>query len=65
MRSDGDLGGTIRYVLNNPVRAGLVGRVEEHPFFASRVYTREELIEFVYSDHYGVVRLKPAPHKIL
>ena len=63
MRHDGDVWGTIRYILHNPVRAGLVERVEDYPFFGSQTYTRQELIELAYADYYGVVRLKPDPHK--
>ena len=35
------------YILGNPIRARLVERVEDYPFWGSTVYGREELIEFV------------------
>ena len=34
-----------RYILNNPLRAGLVGDVREHPFVGSERYTIEEILE--------------------
>jgi REP-associated tyrosine transposase len=37
------------YVLGNPIRAGLVERVEDYPFWGSSLYRREELIEYVSS----------------
>ena len=33
-----------KYVLRNPVRAGLVRRVEDYPFAGSRVYSTEEIL---------------------
>ena len=36
---------TVGYVLRNPVRAGLVRRVGEHPFAGSDVYSPQELEE--------------------
>ena len=37
------------YILGNPIRAGLVERVEDYPFWGSALYSREQLIEFVSS----------------
>jgi REP element-mobilizing transposase RayT len=37
-----------RYIVENPVRAGLVTSVKEYPFIGSAKYTRDELIEWVY-----------------
>ena len=37
----------IAYILANPVRAGLVSRMEDYPFMGSARYTLEELIEMV------------------
>jgi REP element-mobilizing transposase RayT len=34
-----------RYILENPVRAGLVQRVEDYPFAGSLVYSLSELLE--------------------
>jgi putative transposase len=36
-----------RYILENPVRARLVGSVEDYPFVGSFECTRQELIEYV------------------
>ncbi|MBI4887691.1 MAG: transposase [Acidobacteria bacterium] len=36
-----------RYILENPVRAGLVRRVEDYPFLGSSVYTVEQILEAV------------------
>ena len=35
----------IRYILENPVRSGLVRHVTEYPYVGSQRYTREQLIE--------------------
>jgi putative transposase len=40
---------TIRYVLENPVRKGMVNHPREYPFLGSGEYTLEELLEFAYS----------------
>ena len=39
-----------RYVLENPVRAGLVTRVQDYPFLGSDVYTVEQVLEAVQMD---------------
>src|SRR5687768_6140508 len=36
----------IRYVLENPIRAGLVSDVSEYPFIGSSEYSIEQLIDF-------------------
>jgi putative transposase len=36
----------VRYVLENPLRAGLAQRVADYPFIGSTEYTVEELLEF-------------------
>jgi putative transposase len=41
-----------RYILENPVRAGLVSRVEDYPFVGSLVYELREILE-------AVAELKP------
>jgi len=38
-----------RYILENPVRAGLAGAIEEYPFVGSFVYTLPELIASAYA----------------
>lgn len=47
LRSDEDSPGVARYILGNPLRAGLVDRVEDYPFWGSSVYSRAELIDYV------------------
>jgi len=37
----------IRYIINNPVRAGLVKDPAEYAFWGSGVYSREELIDLI------------------
>jgi putative transposase len=38
----------VAYILENPVRAGLAASVYEYPYIGSSLYSREELIEWVY-----------------
>ena len=40
----------IRYVLENPVRAGLARCIDEYPFLGSGVWSRAELVEAI-ADH--------------
>ena len=47
MRSDEDLAAVIRYIIENPVRAGLASAPAEYPYWGSQTYTREEILEFV------------------
>jgi putative transposase len=49
VRNDGDVKAIVQYIIENPVRAGLVTRVEDYPFIGSQIYTREELIRWAYS----------------
>ena len=37
----------IRYIINNPIRAGLVERVEDYQFWGSLTDSREELLEYI------------------
>ena len=37
----------IKYIIENPVRAGLVADAREYPFWGSQVYTREQLLEYI------------------
>jgi putative transposase len=43
----------VAYVLENPVRAGLVETVDDYPFIRSSVYGREALIEYAYRSASG------------
>ena len=36
-----------RYIVENPLRAGLVRRVEDYPFVGSEVYRLSEILEAV------------------
>jgi putative transposase len=47
LRSDEATLSVARYILENPVRAGLVKCVEEYPFLGSDVYTTAEILEAV------------------
>jgi REP element-mobilizing transposase RayT len=47
LRQDEALADVVRYMIGNPVRAGLVGAPEEYPHWGSEVYSRQELLEFV------------------
>ena len=46
IRDDERLDRVIRYVLDNPVRAGLVNCVQDYAYWGSGVWTREELLDF-------------------
>lgn len=37
----------IRYIIGNPVRAGLVQAPTEYPHWGSQIYSREAIIDFV------------------
>jgi REP-associated tyrosine transposase len=47
LRDNEVTGAVIRYVVANPVRAGLVSRLEDYPHFGSTMYSREDLIDFM------------------
>jgi putative transposase len=49
LRKDDEPRTIVRYILENPVRAGLVGKVEDYPFIDSQLHTLEELIEWAYT----------------
>ncbi len=44
VRDDVDLLDRVRYVVNNPVAAGLVARPEDYPFLGSQRWSMQELI---------------------
>ena len=44
LRSDIERATTIRYILDNPLRAGLTKRLEDYPFVGSERYTLDELV---------------------
>jgi REP element-mobilizing transposase RayT len=39
--------GVARYILENPIRAGLVAHIEDYPFSGSNTYTVEQIMEAV------------------
>jgi REP element-mobilizing transposase RayT len=39
--------GVARYILENPIRAGLVTHVHDYPFVGSNVYTVDEILEAI------------------
>jgi putative transposase len=43
LREDDEMPSVVRYVLQNPVRAGLVERYEDYPFCGSLTYSAEEV----------------------
>ena len=45
VRAEEDLGGIARYIIENPVRAGLVKSPLEYPFVGSTVWPLKELIK--------------------
>jgi REP element-mobilizing transposase RayT len=47
LRDDEATLGVIRYIVENPLRAGLVRRVEDYPFSRSAVYTVKEILDAV------------------
>jgi len=49
LRKDGAVNRAIKYVIENPVKAGLVEKVEDYPFTGSQVYTMKELKEWAYN----------------
>ncbi len=49
LRQDKDVWGIVRYIIENPVRAGLVGSVDDYPFIDSQLHSREELKRWAYT----------------
>jgi putative transposase len=50
LRSDDDTLSVARYILENPVRAGLVQRAQDYPFSGSGVYSVRDILEAVALD---------------
>jgi putative transposase len=46
IRDDADLLDRVRYVVNNPIVAGLVTRPEDYPFTGSQRWSKKELIKW-------------------
>jgi hypothetical protein len=49
LRHDRDTAAVAKYIINNPLRAGLAKDVWSYPFWGSSVYTREALIDFIWT----------------
>jgi hypothetical protein len=47
LRDDEATVGVVQYLLENPIRAGLVARVEEHPYSGSFVYALNDLLQSI------------------
>ena len=47
LRGDEALADVVRYLINNPVLAGLVDSPSAYPFWGSEIDSREEILEFV------------------
>jgi putative transposase len=47
LRRDEDHVDVVRYIVNNPVRARLVARPDDYPFWGSSVWSRQEILEFI------------------
>ena len=50
LRKDQDVRTMVRYVIENPVRRRIVGRVEDYPFTGSQSLSIQELMEWAYTD---------------
>jgi REP element-mobilizing transposase RayT len=51
LRSEQSTFETIKYIIANPVRAGLVTRIGDYPHWGSSTYTREQILEHVASEN--------------
>jgi putative transposase len=47
LRDEDDTAAVIRYIVNNPIRAGLVVSPATYPFWGSFTHTRDEILEFI------------------
>ena len=47
LRGEDDTEAVVAYIVANPVRAQLVERADDYPFWGSDKYTRQEILEFV------------------
>jgi putative transposase len=51
LRADEGALSVARYILENPVRAGIVRRVQDYPFLGSNVYGMEEVLDALQMHH--------------
>lgn len=47
LRREDELADVIAYVVNNPIRAGLVDEPDAYRFWGSQTYTRADILEFI------------------
>lgn len=47
LRREDTVADVVRYLLNNPIRAGLVETLGDYPYWGSGVCSREELVESI------------------
>lgn len=47
LRDEDDTASVTAYIINNPLRAGLVKAPEDYPFWGSGKWSRDELLEFI------------------
>jgi hypothetical protein len=59
LRDDEDVITVARYILANPVRAGLVATVMDYPFLGSQVYELKDLIESLPITDSGSTKVEP------
>jgi putative transposase len=62
LRNDEGTMAVVRYILENPLRAGLVARAEDYPFLGSQAYALEEILARVgdaWSTYRWTLRLIP------
>ena len=53
LRGDEDRTAVIRYLLENPIRAGLARSRRDYPFWGSSVCSRDELVETLFDRRRG------------
>ena len=49
LRRDDEPRLTVRYIIENPVRKGLVAKPEDYPYTGSAIYTMQQLLEWAYA----------------
>jgi putative transposase len=47
LREEDDDAGVIAYIVNNPLRAGLVGSPQDYLYWGSLEWTREQILDFI------------------
>ena len=47
LRDDESTRRAVRYIIENPIRAGLAQRVDDYPFVGSEVFTLDEMLGWV------------------